>query len=103
MYQFFLIYVFFLTTHILFMLSCHYKYNYFSLGVDLVQDIQYRQYGYIGAMGMALAVEITPKLAFGSTLNLWTDNLFWENGWNESYSEYSTGTSGGGAFIGTGW
>jgi long-subunit fatty acid transport protein len=31
----------------------------------------------------------------GVTLNIWTDQLLWENGWDEYYTEHGVGTLGG--------
>ena len=72
-----------------------YQYNYSSLGVDLLQDIDFSRDGYVGALGLACAIRITPKLSLGMTLNIWTDELLWQNGWKETYSEHSAGTQGG--------
>ena len=44
---------------------------------------------------MAGAVEVSPKLAFGVTVNLWTDQLLWDNGWTEYYAARSVGTVSG--------
>jgi len=71
------------------------QYNYSSLGVDLLQSIDFSRDGYVGALGLACAVRITPTLSLGATLNIWTDQLLWRNGWKETYSEYGTGTQGG--------
>ena len=46
---------------------------------------RYSQDGYLSALGLAYAIETTPWLSFGITLNLWTDDLWWRNGWSESY------------------
>ena len=54
----------------------------------------YDQDGYLGAMGIAYTVEITPKVSLGGTLNIWTDDLFWENGWQENYKQHSVTTTG---------
>ncbi|MCK5508384.1 MAG: outer membrane protein transport protein [Desulfobacterales bacterium] len=72
-----------------------YRYDYSSLSVDLLQDIDFSRDGYVGALGLACAVRITPKLSLGMTLNIWTDQLLWQNGWKETYSEHGTGTRGG--------
>lgn len=64
-------------------------------GLDLLQDKHFSQDGSIGALGLAYAIEIIPKLSLGATLNIWTDKLFWENGWKETFSERSVGTQGG--------
>jgi long-subunit fatty acid transport protein len=29
----------------------------------------------------AYAIEVTPNFSLGTTFNIWTDNLFWSNGW----------------------
>ncbi len=72
-----------------------YEYNYTDIGVDLIQDKRYRQNGSVGALGLAGAIQITPTLSLGMTLNVWTDRLFWENEWEGSYIERATGTIGG--------
>jgi long-subunit fatty acid transport protein/photosystem II stability/assembly factor-like uncharacterized protein len=72
-----------------------YQYDFSSLGVDLMQDISFNQSGSVSALGMALAFQITPSLSVGVTLNVWTDQLLWDNGWDENYSELGVGTQGG--------
>jgi long-subunit fatty acid transport protein len=64
-------------------------------GLDLLEDKQYFQDGYLGALGIAGAVEILPRLSLGVTLNLWTDQLFWRNGWDETFVERAVATIGG--------
>jgi len=59
-----------------------------------LSDTYYRQNGYLGALGFAAAVEITPYLSFGGTLNIWTDELFWKNKWYNSSSSYDKITHG---------
>lgn len=75
--------------------SFDYRYDYSSEGADLLQDKCFSQDGSVGALGLAAAIEITPTLSFGATLNIWTDDLFWRNGWTENYSERGVGTVGG--------
>jgi len=75
--------------------SFNYRYDYSSEGADLLQDKRFSQDGYVGALGLAAAIEITPTLSFGATLNIWTEDLFWRNGWTENYSERGVGTVGG--------
>jgi long-subunit fatty acid transport protein len=72
-----------------------YSYDYSSLGVDLLQDKKFSQDGYVGALGLACAIRITPELSLGAALNIWTDRLLWRNGWEETYSEHGVGTQGG--------
>jgi long-subunit fatty acid transport protein len=57
--------------------------------VTTSQHIQYSQDGYVGALGLAYAVEINPRLSFGLTLNIWTDDLWWQNGWEETLRFHS--------------
>ncbi len=53
-----------------------------GLGQDsFSQNIDFRQYGGLKAISPAFAVEITPSFSLGVTLNIWTDKLFWSNGW----------------------
>jgi long-subunit fatty acid transport protein len=72
-----------------------YRYDYSFAGLDLEQYKSFSQDGSVGALGLAAAVEITPKLSLGVTLNIWTDQLLWENGWDEYYTEHGVGTLGG--------
>ena len=69
-----------------------YTQDFRDAGVDLVQDKQYSQDGYVGALGIAGAVEILPRFSLGVTFNLWTDELFWRNGWEETFVERAVGT-----------
>jgi long-subunit fatty acid transport protein len=71
------------------------RYDYSAVGVDLEQYKDFKQDGSIGALGLAGAVQITPVLSLGATLNIWTDELLWENGWDETFTEHSVGTQGG--------
>ena len=58
------------------------------------EDRYYEQDGYIGTLGLAYAVEITPWISLGITLNIWTDELAWRNGWQETFSNHSAITFG---------
>lgn len=69
--------------------------DFSDAGLDLVQDKQFKQDGFIGALGIAGSIELTPNFSFGLTFNVWTDELFWDNGWEEDYRERATGTQGG--------
>jgi long-subunit fatty acid transport protein len=75
--------------------SFSHTYDYSSPGIDLLSNKHFNQNGYVGALGLAYAISVTPKLSFGVTLNIWTDELLWRNGWEETYSEYSVKTRGG--------
>ena len=72
-----------------------YRKNFSSLGVELVQDEHLTQEGYIGALGLAYAIEITPKFSLGATLNIWTDELLWQNEWKQTFSQHGVGMVGG--------
>jgi long-subunit fatty acid transport protein len=72
-----------------------YRLDSSSAGLDLLQNKRFKQNGYVGALGLAAAIEITPRFSFGATLNIWTEDLFWRNGWKETYSERGVGTVGG--------
>jgi len=58
------------------------------------QNRQYDQDGSLGALGLAYTAEITPRISLGGTLNVWTDDLFWENGWKENFTNHSDTTFG---------
>jgi long-subunit fatty acid transport protein len=72
-----------------------YWFDFSSLGVNLLQYKRFSQGGYVGALGLAGAIEIISQLSFGVTLNIWTDELFWRNGWEEKFSEHAIGNQGG--------
>ncbi|GAI10837.1 unnamed protein product, partial [marine sediment metagenome] len=71
-----------------------YLLDYSSQGVNLEQDTLYSQSGYIGALGLAIAIELTPMFSFGATLNIWTEKLLWKNGWEGTYTIYGVETNG---------
>jgi long-subunit fatty acid transport protein len=75
--------------------NVNYTYDYSSLGLSLLEDIHFNQKGYLGALGLAYAIEITPRLSLGTTVNIWTDELFWENKWEENYFDCAAGDQGG--------
>ena len=46
-----------------------------------IQHMNFKQRGKLAALSPAYAIQITPNLSLGATLNVWTDKLFWRNGW----------------------
>ena len=69
--------------------------NIISPGLDLTRQIEFAQDGALAAVGLAGAVQLTPVLSLGLTLNLWTDELGWDNGWRSHYAAYTRGTQAG--------
>ena len=69
--------------------------DFSSAGLDLLSNRKFDQNGFLGALGLAAAIEITPKISFGATLNIWTDELLWENEWEVNFRERGVGTTGG--------
>lgn len=69
--------------------------DFSSAGLDVRQVKNFDQDGFLGALGLAAAIEITPRLSFGGTLNIWTGQLLWDNGWTENFFERAFGTQGG--------
>ena len=65
-----------------------------SITTTSTEHRRYNQDGYLSALGLAYAVQITPRISIGLTMNLWTDRLGWENGWESTYSNHSTTTFG---------
>ncbi len=72
-----------------------YQRNLTAPGVDLNQQIRYDQDGSVSAIGIAGAVEITPTVSLGVTVNVWTDQMGYDNGWTENYSEVAVGSQSG--------
>ena len=75
--------------------SFNHALDFSGSGLDLFQQKSFSQDGYVGALGLAGSVEITPTFSAGGTLNIWTPDLFWKNGWNERYKESAVGTLSG--------
>jgi len=53
------------------------------------EAVDYKQNGYLGAVGLAYALELTSWLSLGATLNIWTDNFGIRNGWTETVTTQS--------------
>ena len=75
--------------------SFEHSLDFSSAGLDLLSNRKFDQNGFLGALGLAAAIEITPKISFGATLNIWTDELLWENEWEANFGERGVGTVGG--------
>jgi len=56
------------------------------------QKVKYKQNGALSTISPALAVQITPRLAFGLTLNVWTDALGLDSGWDSRQTQTGSGT-----------
>jgi len=52
---------------------------------------RFQQTGAIKAIAPAFAIQSTPRFSIGFTLNFWTDNLGYDNGWDITYR--TTGTA----------
>jgi long-subunit fatty acid transport protein len=80
--------------------SVNYKsisYNPSSSGAPFTKDLSkmdFKQQGALRTLSPAYAIQITPRVSLGITLNFWTDKLFWSNGWE------STTTSNSLTFLG---
>jgi long-subunit fatty acid transport protein len=72
-----------------------FDYPLFLPELDSVSQTGFSQDGSLGALGLAAAIEITPKVSFGATLNIWTGDLFWDNGWKGAFSQRTVATVGG--------
>ncbi|MFH2091853.1 MAG: outer membrane protein transport protein [Pseudomonadota bacterium] len=59
------------------------------VNLENVQTRNYAQEGFLGALGLAFAIEISPQLSIGVTANIWSSDLGWENGWHEEYTNHS--------------
>jgi len=61
-----------------------------SVNYIIDNQIQFVQKGELSALGLAYAVQITPTLSVGLTLNFWDDWLD-QNGWNQAYRQDGRG------------
>jgi len=59
------------------------------------QKIKFRQTGNLRALSPAYAIDITPDFSLGFTFNIWTDKLFWSNGWTSDTTVYRKAYQGG--------
>ena len=75
--------------------SFSHRIDLLSDGFDLAQHKQFEQDGFLGAVGIAAAVQVFSNLSLGVTLNIWTGQLLWDNGWKEAYTERAVGAQGG--------
>ncbi len=75
--------------------SLNYHQHLTSAELELDQQIQFDQSGSIGAVGLAGAIELTPRVSIGCTVNIWTDELGWDNGWRTSYRVHTSGVQAG--------
>lgn len=62
------------------------------ISVETTRDVDYAQDGYLGAIGLAYAVELTPRISLGFTINIWTDSMGLKNGWDETLEVHSEET-----------
>jgi len=67
------------------------------------EKIDFNQNGNLRALSPAFAIEVTPNFSLGFTFNIWTDNLFWSNGWSSKTTinkkVFSSGMLNGGGTI----
>jgi len=70
-----------------------------STGVDAGEEqrYNYKSDGSLSAIGIAYAVQVTPRMSIGVTLNIWQDSIY-DNEWTEQRSESGSGTDAGDRF-----
>ena len=59
-------------------------------------EVDFRQRGQLVALSPAYAIDITPDFSLGFTFNIWTDDLFWSNGWKSTTTDKGKTYQGGG-------
>ena len=62
------------------------------------EHIDYQQSGTLSAYGLAYAIQLTPEISFGFTLNLWEDGIY-KNGWVQEVQSNGTGNFYGKPFV----
>jgi long-subunit fatty acid transport protein len=75
--------------------NVRFDYNYVTESSSGRMVNTYKQDGGVKALAPALAVQINPQVSLGITLNIWTDELFWENGWSQRHYIKSKGLEKG--------
>lgn len=60
-------------------------------GDKLSEDIVFEQKGHLYALSPAMAIQVSPQLYLGATLNLW-GNTPGRNGWDNTYLSTATGS-----------
>ena len=80
----------------LYSLNRNMQFSYPDVDPKLTMDynVTFKQEGHLKAISPALAVFLTPKLFFGTTLNFWSDDFF-DNGWVEQYHKSGKGIAEG--------
>jgi len=58
------------------------------------QKLKFRQEGGLSTISPAFAFQITPRLSFGLTVNLWTDALGLDSQWRSTQTQTGSGTLG---------
>jgi len=67
-------------------------------GVDgVAQSVDYASEGSLSALGLAYAIQITPDLSFGFTVNFWEDGVY-DNEWEDRRYQRGTGADNGEPF-----
>jgi hypothetical protein len=66
-----------------------------NLALD--QNVEHRQEGRLSALGLAYAIQVTPRFSLGMTVNVWDDDLT-ENSWDVSTWQWGGGEEGGDRF-----
>ena len=59
------------------------------------ENISFRQSGALRALAPAFAIDVTPDFSLGITFNIWSDKLFWSNGWTSETTIETKSYSGG--------
>ena len=65
--------------------------------LSIEQDVDYKQDGALGAWGLASALQITPNLSLGVTVNIWEDGIE-DNEWKQKTRQNGSGDLAGNAF-----
>ena len=61
--------------------------------VSLNDRISYRQSGFLATLSPAFAIQISPELSFGTTINIW-DDFHGGSNWKSSYNSQGSGNQG---------
>jgi long-subunit fatty acid transport protein len=69
----------------------NFGYNWYLPVGTLNDTIRFSQSGFLYTVSPAFAVQVTPELSLGATVNFW-DRHLGDNGWRNTYASRATGT-----------
>jgi long-subunit fatty acid transport protein len=70
--------------------SWDFKFNSIADDISIFRNVNFEQWGSLSAVGLAYAIQATPRMSLGLTLNFWGDYVT-QNGWKKETDECGNG------------